>query len=146
MNKSVYSYDCVIFLWKLRDGSRSPFPGEPLIRGGRPARWCHLVAGSEAAEVRGSSEGRGASMGFLVRAPLQSSPRGGGALHTKAFLQAWPFDHEPKPPPIVRVSYAQSLVAWSFRDDARGRPGGASVVLSVLDAGAVFDTSRRDAG
>lgn len=153
MNKSVYSYNCVILLWKLCSSSRSRFPREALIRGHRPALspsdgaiWWHL---QRQRGVYGSSECKGTrlsetNMGLLVRAPLQSSLRGDGALHTKAFLHAWPFDHEPKPCPIVRVSPTQSLgcLEISGRCSCSARRCLRSSVRRGCEA--VCDTSSRD--
>lgn len=148
MNKSVYSYNCVIFLWKLCCSSRSHF--DTWLQ---TTTWVfrrdRLVALSEAAEVYGSSKCKGTrhsgtNMGLLVRAPLQSSLRGDGARHTKPFLHARPFDHEPKPCPIVRVSHTPSLGCLEIlgRCSCSARRSLRSSVRH--GCGAVFDTSSRD--
>lgn len=78
MNTSVYSYNCVIFLWKLC--GRSRFPWKALIHGRRPAlssaffKRGHLVPLSETAEVYCSGECKGTrlsgtNMDLFVRAP-----------------------------------------------------------------------------
>lgn len=122
MNMSVYSYNCVIFLWKLCGGSR--FRWKALIHGRRPAlssaffKRGHLVPLSETAEVYCSGECKGTrlsgtNMDLFVRAPPSAISSGRSCTPHKglqtSFLNAWPFHHVPKPCPIVRVSHAQSL-------------------------------------
>lgn len=148
MNKSVYSYNCVIFLWKLCCSSRSHFDTW-MQTSTSFFRRDHLVLPSEAAEVYGSSECKGTclsgtNMGLLVRAPLQPSLWGDGALHTKAFLNARPFDHEPKPCPIVRGSHTQSLGCLEILGRCWCSARRCLRVSVRRGCGAVFDTSSRD--